>query len=122
MKDYSAIGIQLATEIEPFILLLIGGTIAFAFWQICRSISTYLLLKFNGYREREEVYLNGARAVITKIGLLSTTFLIVNGGGTVMKWASVSNSQMTAQRIERISLKLKTLEQLADVTCEEEKK
>lgn len=112
-------GIAIAELIQPFLLLVIAGAMAFSFWQVCRSISTFLLLRISGYDEREEVYLNGHRAVITKIGLLTTTFLMLNGSGTVMKWASVSNSQMTSQKIERISLKLKSLEELAK-SCEED--
>ena len=78
-------------------------------WRTSQSIAIWLSLKARGYREREEVYLNGTSAVITKLGFLTTTFLILNGKGgndePVMRWASVSNTALDSQRLERISLK-----------------
>ena len=104
-------GLDLGDFVAPFVVLVIASVFAAFAWNLCRSIAVWASMKLKGYREREEVYLNGTRAVITKIGFMTTTFLILNdGGAVVMRWASVSNTSLDSQRIERISLRLSELE------------
>ena len=92
-----------------FALITTAVLMVFAY-NYAKGIAVWLALKMQGYREREEVYLNGTKAVITKLGFMTTTFLILNGGGPVMRWASVSNTSLSSQRIERISLRIGELE------------
>lgn len=110
MGMFNEYGIEFADLIAPLVALVITATFSAFGWYLVRSFSVWLGLKLRGYHEREEVYLNGTSAVITKLGLLSTTFLVLNGKGgdtdnPVMRWASVSNTAMDAQKIERVSLK-----------------
>ena len=110
MGMFTKLGLELGDFVAPFIALVIASVFAAFAWNLCRSIAVWASMKLKGYREREEVYLNGTRAVITKIGFMTTTFLILNGGGAVMRWASVSNTSLDSQRIERVSLRLSELE------------
>ena len=118
-SELDALAIEGASSLEPVITLLIAGVLAVVVWQFVRSIAVFVRLKAGGYHEREEVYLNGASAVITKIGLLTTTFLILNGGNgsnhnPIMRWMCVSNLSLDGQKIERISLKPSRLIQKED--------
>ena len=99
-----------ADMIVPILALMVAIVLSGFLWYIVRSGSIWLGLKARGYAEREEVYLNGAPAVITKLGLMTTTFLILNGGGAVIRWASVSNVSMDSQKIQRVSLRLSLLD------------
>ena len=119
-KDLDALSMTGASSLEPIITILIAGVLAVVVWQFVRSMAVFVRLKIGGYHEREEVYLNGVSAVITKIGLLTTTFLILNGGqqegsnNPIMRWMCMSNLSLDGQKIERISLKPSRLIQKED--------
>ena len=109
MDFFNQIGSDLAHWGVPlFYATVLAATVASGvYWARCVSVWFFMRVLKN-YHEREEVYLNGTSAVITKIGFLSTTFLILNGigeSGPVMRWACISNTELDKQRIERISLK-----------------
>ncbi|MYH59578.1 MAG: hypothetical protein F4145_16700 [Boseongicola sp. SB0675_bin_26] len=112
MNQFNDISWQVGHFLEPLVAVVIAVTFGAFLYQFSLGVATWARLKLSGYSEREEVYLNGTRAVITKIGFGSVTFLILNGDGAIMKWAAVSNRAMDSQRIERVSLKLKKLEEL----------
>ena len=114
MNQFNDVSWEFANFLGPILILMIAVTTSAFLFYVCRGLVVWTSLKLRGYREREEVYLNGTRAVITKIGPMSTTFLILNGDGAIMRWASVSNVSMDSQKIERVSLKLKKLEELDD--------
>ena len=114
MNQFNDISWQVGHFVEPLVAVVIAVTFGAFMWHFCRGLAVWFFLKFRDYKEREEVYLNGHRAVITKIGFMSVTFLILNGNGAIMKWASISNTAMDSQRIERVSLKLRRLEELGD--------
>ena len=107
--DLDTLSLQGANIIEPVITLGIAGIIAVLGWRFIQNMAIWASLKIKGYREREEVYLNGTSVVITKLGFLTTTFLVLNGEDTtntpVMRWACISNIKLDNQKIERISLK-----------------
>ena len=118
-KDLDALSMTGASSLEPIVTLLIAGVLAVVAWQFVRSMAVFVSLKIRGYHEREEVYLNGVSAVITKLGLLTTTFLILNGGQEsshtpIMRWMCVSNLSLDGQKLERISLKPSRLVQKED--------
>ena len=106
---FGSIGQTLAEASDPIIHALLIAAAAMAGFYWARSLSVWFFMRvMRGYHEREEVYLNGVSAIITKMGFLSTTFLILNGSKgdePVIRWACVSNSELDKQRIERISLK-----------------
>ena len=118
MNTFNELGFTIADMLAPLTLVLTAAIfVAFA-WNFTQNFAVWLNLKARGYREREEVYLNGSRAVITKLGFMSTTFLIINGEGLVMRWASVSNNRLDWNKIERISLRLKILENIHESTVD----
>ena len=110
MGLFTKLGLELADFIFPFIVLMAASVFASFSWNLSRSIAMWAGMKIKGYHEREEVYLDGDRAIITKLGFMTTTFLILNGGGAIIRWDCVSNTSLDGRRIERISLRLSELE------------
>ena len=117
MRLFEQVGLDFADLLLPFFTIGLAAAIMATGWKFAQGVSVWAMMKIRGYAEREEVYLNGTRAIITKLGFMSTTFLILNGteNGIVTRWASVSNSVLDAQRIERISLHHGKLEQIGAV-------
>ena len=106
-------GVTFADAIVPIIYaLIVAGFVAWG-WDFARGLSVWFSMRvLRGYREREEVYLNSYPSIITKLGFMTTTFLILREDGLVMRWASVSNVELGKQRVERISLRLRHLERI----------
>ena len=121
MKLLEQYGLEIGHLIAPYFVLLVMLFVTAATVWFVKNLVVWFGLKARGYREGEEVYLNGTPAEITKIGFLSTRFRVQNGEGIVIRTPSVSNSQMDGQRIERISLKLSKLDKLS-IMVEEAKR
>ena len=112
MRIFQDLGLTYADLLTPLFVAVTAAIFMVFAWKWTNGFAVWASLKLRGYHEREEVYLNGSRAIITKIGFMTTTFLILNGEGLVMRWAAVSNLTLDSQRIERISLRLKVLEKI----------
>ena len=110
MPEFQEIGTEIGHWLTPIFVIMVASIFGVVMWNLANSIAAYARMRAVGYTEREEIYINGNRAVITKIGLLSTSLLMLNGEGVLMKWAEIPNNRLSWQKIERISLKIGMLD------------
>ena len=111
MNALDSLALELTDLILPFVGILISVTLGILLYNLTKSIAASFGFKALGYREGEEIILNDERAIVTRIGLLSSSFLILNGNDNVVKWATFPSSRLEWQNIKRISLNFKKLEE-----------
>ena len=61
-----------------------------------------LLMRLLGYRVHMTIRLNGAIATITRMGILSTHFQIINGSENRIEYVAVSNTRLAYNDIRRL--------------------
>ena len=111
-------GLEVGDFLAPFFILMVAVIFAaVCFWWV-RNFVVWFGMKTRGYREDEVLYLNNTPAMVTKVGFLSTRFLIFNDQGLIVRTASVSNLHLESQRIERIAFRVDTVEAL-ERACKE---
>ena len=109
MKIFQSLGLEFGDFLAPYLIVLIAALFMSIGWWFVKNFVVWFSMKLKGYTEGEEVYLNDTPAIIMKLGFLSTSFMVQNGGGVVQRMPSISNTSMDGQKIERISLRITRL-------------
>ena len=109
MKIFQSLGLEFGDFLAPYLVVLIAALFMSIGWWFVKNFVVWFSMKLKGYTEGEEVYLNDTPAIIMKLGFLSTSFMVQNGGGVVQRMPSISNTSMDNQKIERISLRITRL-------------
>lgn len=120
MDLFNKFGLELGDFVAPVFVATVAAVFAAFMFNFVRDMAVFIKLKLSGFHEREELILNGNRVVISKIGFGAVTFLKMNGDGVVEKWITVENSRMGLQSIERISLRIKRMENAYEAYWENE--
>lgn len=91
----------LSQPILLFLKIIISITVGLILKELCIKIALGVIFYFDrNFNEGDIVYLDGEEAIIIKIGLFTTVFMIKNGRGTV--WKYVSNDRIKYSNLEKI--------------------
>jgi len=96
--------ISLGAGIIAWISALISIAIGLAVKDMLTSFVSGLLFCFNKhFNEGDEVYLDGEKAIIVKVGFRQTVFGIDNGRGYT--WRFIYNHKIQNSRLEKVVIK-----------------
>ena len=89
---------DLASLAGPFMVLVLSLMIGRVTLDLAANLAARAVFRAKGYRTHQTVLLKGKEAVITRIGVWSTHFLIQNGE-TRYEFHAVSNTKLDDQEI-----------------------
>lgn len=105
----------LSNLITPIVVLLVtlgGGKVVL---NVTAAIAAMFVFKAKGYQMHQVVKINGSVGTITKIGLLSTHFLMLNGPDS-LEFLCVSNTRLDFMEVRSLVRKHKPLHGRASTT------
>ena len=88
----------------PFVILVITITTSKFVYELTSNLSARMIFRAKGYRIRQVVLIDGNEMVITRIGIFTTDFLLLNGEAR-LEFFAVSNTQLDAQKIHNLTRK-----------------
>ena len=98
-----------AWQIEHFVFMVLGPLFIIALtWggvKVARSWMAGQLFRRRGFTLHKTIKLNGKTATITRIGVMDTDFLVLNGTGThhsQLEFITVPNLALDGQKISRL--------------------
>ena len=112
MPDLEALSLEFTDFILPILGIIISITLGIFLHNLAKTIAASFAFRSLGYRVGEEVIFNGQNAVIIQIGLLYSSFMILNGdqNNSYIRQRIVPSQRLEWQEIEKISLRIKNLE------------
>ena len=101
MEAFDKLGLDFATMLVPWIAILISISAAFWFKDFATGIAKGLKFKMNkAFNEGDTVILDGADALIVKIGLSETVFGVYSEKGYT--WRYVPNERIPMLKLEKV--------------------
>lgn len=106
MPDFSELNLWTATAVLPYAQILIAIVFGKLILSIADNVVVLVLLKIKGYRQHEQVMVDGRLATITKMGFLSIHLRLENGSD-FDEYLAVSNTKIDTYKVHRLVPKLR---------------
>ena len=101
-EDMKLIDLAINDLVGPFFAIFLLFALGKLLLIIVDNFVAMLLMRLLGYRVHMTVRMNGAIATITRLGVLSTHFEIINGSKNQIEYVAVSNTRLAFHDIRRL--------------------
>ena len=98
--DLAGLQLRITDFIAPVVALFIFLAAGKVVLKFVEALAAMVIFKAKGYRIHDMIEVNGEKAAITKIGLWSTHFMILNGD-TQIDFLAVSNERLNFLTVKR---------------------
>ena len=100
--DIKFINLAINDLIAPFFAIFLLFAFGKLLLIIVDNFVAMLMMRLLGYRVHMTIRLNGAIATITRMGILSTHFQIINGNEKRIEYVAVSNTRLPYHDVRRL--------------------
>ena len=100
--DIKLINLAIDDLIGPFFAIFLLFSLGKLLLIIVDNFVAMLLMRLLGYRVHMTIRLDGTIATITRFGILSTHFQIINGNENRIEYVAVSNTRLPFHDIRRL--------------------
>ena len=102
LEDIKFLNLALNELIGPIVIIFFTVAIGKMFLNIAENFAAQLLFRLKGYKTHMTIRINDKLATITRIGILSTHFQVINGNDNRVEYMAVSNNRLDYHDVRRL--------------------